>query len=82
MAVDEVLRSTRKVIHGRVFGDSQEAVERRVDFTEMNRSVRDFTAQAIGRSNDLSRPETTTRDQAATDTGPMIPLVLRSGPSA
>ena len=73
MAVDEVLRSTRKVIHGRVFGDSQEAVERRVDFTEMNRSVRDFTAQAIGRANDLSRPETTTSNQAATDAGPMIP---------
>ena len=73
MTVNKVLRSPRKVIYGRTFGNPQKTVERRVDLTEMNRSVRDFAAQTIGRSDDLSRPETTTRDQAATDTGPMIP---------
>ena len=44
-AFDQVLRSAGEVVEFGLFANSQEAVQRGVDFAEMDRAVRDVATQ-------------------------------------
>ncbi len=67
-----VLWSTSEIIQRRLRWDTKKAVQRGVDFAEMNRPFRDFGTQAIGGADDLAGPEATAGNQAATDLGPVV----------
>ena len=53
------------------------AIKCRKDFTEMDRAFCDFSAQAIGCSDDLSSSKTAASQKAAADLRPMVSPGIR-----
>ena len=60
MRSEQVLRTAGQVIQGRLVGDPEESVKRRMDFAEMDGAVGDFGAQPVGGTNDLAGTKSTT----------------------
>ncbi len=69
---DQVLRSTGEVAERRIGRHAEEAVQRRMHFAKVNRSIGNLAAETIGSANHLSATEAATGDQSPSDLRPMV----------